>query len=204
MQYDRDAQMMAERDMEIDRKMAMREPLIIENPEHLDERRSIDVYEKREPRASRFDEPLRPALLDKDKFERKSDYPHPNRNSALRSRKKYRSPTGRETSIEQLPLREGSSLRRKRSLSREYPESLGTAAVLVEEKFYENIMREGGERDEYHRDVRPRSNLRDDRSNSSSLRSRKRSSSPYSKSHFVQQMDKESRRQSIMSKHQAS
>ena len=92
---------MAERDMAMDRQqMAMRKPLIIENPERLDERRSIDVYEKRETRGGRFEEPLRPALLDKDKYEQKSDYPHPNRNSALRSRKKYRSPTGRETSIE--------------------------------------------------------------------------------------------------------
>ena len=135
-EYVRDAMereniMRIERDM-IEREMVMREPMIIENPEN---HRSIEVYEKERP--SRFEEPLRPRRLDYE--EPKSDYPHPNRNSALRNKRKYRSPTERESSNEN-PLREarqGSSLRRKRSLSREHfsPE---TAAMLVEEKFYEN------------------------------------------------------------------
>lgn len=82
MHYERDAairmerDMVMERDIAIEKEMAMREPRVIENPEN---RRSIEVYDKR---ASRFEEPSRPAP--EDELMSKSDYPHPNRNSALR------------------------------------------------------------------------------------------------------------------------
>lgn len=115
----------------------------------------------------------------------KSDYGHP-RGNALRSKNKYQSPREQVPSNE-YPLREGSSLRRKRSHSRDRSRSPGTMAMLVEEKFYENTRHEGP---------------RVERSRSNSLR--KRSTSPYSRNHFLSQIDKESRRQSIKSRHELS
>jgi hypothetical protein len=86
-----------------DRESILRE---LENPE----RATIDFYQKR---PNRFEDPdiedARPPL---------SDYEGRNRTSALRSKKKPRSPSARDLSNNERPLRESNALR-MRTLSGE-------------------------------------------------------------------------------------